>query len=323
MRIRTVKPQFFTHELLYEAEIEEGVPVRLGFQGLWLAADREGRFKWEPRRLKLAILPYDEIDFSRVLHACLTRGLLVKYRVNDDWFGWIPSFKRNQVINHKEQQSTLPQVEDAEEVVDACSMRGSRVEHASTTRDSRVPGGKEGKGREGKGILSTQTAALTFDSQDSNIAVLVDGVQIKKKDPKYKAVYKPIALYCEEYKNANYRDFRVSGQDAKMLNEIGELYSEAEFRAMLKAIAKDHLANGKPWNVLFDVYRGHASWRISTAKFDPQTDDDLDAAIAAMGNVMHDNASPQTTARSDQRHPVETQGVVNVAGPRAESRPGH
>jgi hypothetical protein len=68
-RIRTIKPEFFRHADLYEAEKETGLPLRLAFAGLWTAADREGRFKWRPRELKLDCLPHDDVDFSRVLDA--------------------------------------------------------------------------------------------------------------------------------------------------------------------------------------------------------------------------------------------------------------
>ena len=35
MRIRTIKPEFFTHEILYEAEIRFKLPLRVAFAGLW------------------------------------------------------------------------------------------------------------------------------------------------------------------------------------------------------------------------------------------------------------------------------------------------
>ena len=72
-RIRTVKPEFFRHHDLYSLEMETGFPIRVAFAGLWTACDREGRFKWHPHELILDCLPYDEIDFSRVLHALVTR----------------------------------------------------------------------------------------------------------------------------------------------------------------------------------------------------------------------------------------------------------
>ena len=87
MRIRTIKPEFFTHEALFEAELEFGLPLRIAFVGLWCCADREGRFKWEPRRLGVQILPYDQCDFSRVLDALLTRGFIVKYACDLGQFG--------------------------------------------------------------------------------------------------------------------------------------------------------------------------------------------------------------------------------------------
>jgi hypothetical protein len=149
MRIRTVKPEFFTHEALFEAEQAAGMPLRVAFAGLWCAADRDGRFKWEPRRMGLAILPYDGVEFSRVLDALLSRGFIVKYRVGEAWFGAIPSFHRHQVVNPRERKSELPQVAEADEVIDATSTRAARV----ATRDDLARGEGKGKGREGKGIV--------------------------------------------------------------------------------------------------------------------------------------------------------------------------
>src|SRR4051812_45234679 len=87
MRIRSIKPEFFLHEGLYELEQEAGLPIRVAFAGLWCAADREGRFKWEPRKLGVMILPYDGLEFSRVLDALSTRGFVVKYTSEGSDFG--------------------------------------------------------------------------------------------------------------------------------------------------------------------------------------------------------------------------------------------
>ncbi|WGR74322.1 MULTISPECIES: hypothetical protein [unclassified Bradyrhizobium] len=144
-RIRSIKPDFFRHEALYEAEKTTGMPLRVAFAGLWTAADREGRFRWAPRALKLDCLPYDDVDFSRVLDALATRGFIVKYRVDGTDYGHIPSFTQHQVINNRESQSTLPQPTEENEI----STREARVEHASPTPLVQDQG--EGKGREGKG----------------------------------------------------------------------------------------------------------------------------------------------------------------------------
>lgn len=147
MRIRTIKPEFFIHEKLHEAEIQEGLPLRLAFIGLWCACDREGRFKWEPRRLGIQIMPYDGIDFSRVLHALSTRGFIREYRVGDASFGCIPSWKKHQIINNRETQSDIPGPVD-NEGVDAWGTRGARVGHAGKAEGKGREGNKEGKGGE-------------------------------------------------------------------------------------------------------------------------------------------------------------------------------
>lgn len=144
MRIRTIKPEFFMHDGLFDAEHETGLPVRVAFIGLWCAADREGRFRWEPRRLGASILPYDCVDFSRVLDALTTRGFVVRYASHDSEFGVIPSFVRHQVINNRESASVIPAPEELNEIEGLT--RAARVDDATVTRTvhARVEG-KEGK----------------------------------------------------------------------------------------------------------------------------------------------------------------------------------
>lgn len=132
-RIRSVKPAFFRHRRLFKAEQESGLPLRVAFAGLWTCADREGRFKWEPDELKLDCLPYDTLDFLRVLDALLTGGFIVRYACGTREYGFIPSWKEHQIINNRELASVLPPPE-----IDA-----------STTRDARDTDLSEGKGREG------------------------------------------------------------------------------------------------------------------------------------------------------------------------------
>ena len=148
MRIRTIKPDFFLHDALFEAEKASELPLRVAYIGLWCAADREGRFKWEPRRLGAAILPYDMVDFSRVLDALTTRGFIERHASQGVEFGLIPSFVRHQVINNRETESTLP-VPTAESVIIGIPTREPRDTDACGTRE--VQGKAEGKGREGKG----------------------------------------------------------------------------------------------------------------------------------------------------------------------------
>jgi len=139
-RIRTIKPEFYQHEGLFDLEQETGLPLRVAYSGLWTQCDREGRFRWEPEEIKLDCLPFDDVDFSRVLDALATRGFIVKYTSGNRDYGVIPSFLDHQVINNRESKSTLPQ-----QPLDASSTREPRV------TDLHVHTQGEGKGREGKG----------------------------------------------------------------------------------------------------------------------------------------------------------------------------
>lgn len=145
-RIRTVKPEFFTHEELYDLGVSSGFGplVRLAFEGLWCQSDREGRFKWRPRSLKLAILPYDDCDFDALMQALVDAGFVFRYGVNGKSYGWIPSFRDHQQINNREMASLLPPHPGES---DACPTRGSRVDDAPRGE----PNGTEGKGREPNG----------------------------------------------------------------------------------------------------------------------------------------------------------------------------
>ena len=103
-RIRTVKPELFRHEALFDAELDSGLPLRLAFVGLFTVADCEGRFPWKPRTLKLDVLPHDTVDFSAVLTALERAGFIQSYEANGTRYGLIPGFAKHQHINIKEKE---------------------------------------------------------------------------------------------------------------------------------------------------------------------------------------------------------------------------
>jgi hypothetical protein len=108
-RIRTVKPELFKHEGLFDAERASGLPLRLGFIALLGSCDREGRFYWRPRRLKVDMLPYDDdIDLEKILNALASYGFIKKYQHQGKWYGCIPSWSRHQHINQREAESEIP-----------------------------------------------------------------------------------------------------------------------------------------------------------------------------------------------------------------------
>lgn len=218
MRIRTIKPEFFTHEGIFEAEQESKLPLRLAFIGLWCAADREGRFKWEPRRLGVSILPYDSIDFSRVLDALCTRGFIVKYRVDDGVFGAIPSFKRHQVINVRESASKIPEMANSQNI----ESEPSRVLDACLTRDVHAQG--EGKGREGN---------KEGKGKEQGAAVAAVVLPLPFESPAFADAWADWLTYRKERKLTPYKPTALKAQLAT-LAEWGEVASIHSIRESIR-----------------------------------------------------------------------------------------
>lgn len=107
-RNRIVHPGLFTDDDLYEAEKTSGLPIRLAYAGLTCVADREGRFEWKPRQLKLDVLPYDQCDFDTVLEALASGGWIRAYVVDGRKYAHIPNFLKFQKPHRRESPSALP-----------------------------------------------------------------------------------------------------------------------------------------------------------------------------------------------------------------------
>jgi hypothetical protein len=127
--MRMIKPGFFKNEELFDLELETGLPIRVAYAGLWTVCDKAGRFEWKPRTLKSDVLPFDDVDFSRVLDALATRRFVVRYEVDGMTLGYIPSWNKHQSPNNKEWESNLPAPPEgvSTEVLDACPTRAPRV----------------------------------------------------------------------------------------------------------------------------------------------------------------------------------------------------
>ena len=103
-RIRSIKPEFFAHEELAELP----ALTRLAFIGLWGHADREGRLEDRPKRLKVAVLPYDDVDFDALLQELHNKEFIKRYEANGIRLIHIPALPKHQKFHVKEVPSTLP-----------------------------------------------------------------------------------------------------------------------------------------------------------------------------------------------------------------------
>ena len=103
-RTRRLEPGFFTDDDLADCE-----PLaRILFAGLWTIADRDGRLKDRPRKIKAEVLPYDECDVDDLLRQLVVGGLIVQYEVDGLRLICIPTWTDHQTPHIRERASTLP-----------------------------------------------------------------------------------------------------------------------------------------------------------------------------------------------------------------------
>lgn len=90
-RVRFIKPGFFLNDDLGECD-----PLaRILFIGLWTEADREGRLEDRPRRLKIAILPYDACDVDDLLNQLQSKGFILRYEVEGSRYIQVLNFLKH------------------------------------------------------------------------------------------------------------------------------------------------------------------------------------------------------------------------------------
>lgn len=108
-RIRTIKPEFFRHEALQDLESDnhEKYPM-LVFVGIWCLADREGRFLWRPRLIKLDVLPFLEFNMEETLNLLVAAGFIRHYSVEGIEYGAITNWDRHQIVGRDEPPSEIP-----------------------------------------------------------------------------------------------------------------------------------------------------------------------------------------------------------------------
>lgn len=112
MRARNIKPSFFKSDALGSCS-----PLaRLLFQGLWCMADHEGRLHYRPRRIKVEILPYDDVDVGDLIAELIAADpddpMIRLYGGTEESpaYLWIPRFRAHQspCRREREKASAIP-----------------------------------------------------------------------------------------------------------------------------------------------------------------------------------------------------------------------
>jgi len=91
MRVRAlgVGHYILGNKSLFEAEMASRLPLRMALFSLLACCDSKGRFCWQPRRLKLFLLPFDDVDIVEVLEALCACGFIEKYEEEGKPYGYV------------------------------------------------------------------------------------------------------------------------------------------------------------------------------------------------------------------------------------------
>ena len=103
-RSRNIKPGFFKNEDLAELSFE----TRLLFIGLWTVADREGRLEDRPKRIRVELFPYDNVDVESMINDLENSGFLFRYRASNKDYLQINNFIKHQNPHYREVASEIP-----------------------------------------------------------------------------------------------------------------------------------------------------------------------------------------------------------------------
>jgi hypothetical protein len=106
-RIRTIKPEFFSHEKL----AGKSAHARLLAIGLLTIADCEGRLRWVPMQIHAQVFPWEaEVKIQVLLQELIECDYVIHYEVDGKRYVEVVNFAKHQRLSGKEAQykSRLP-----------------------------------------------------------------------------------------------------------------------------------------------------------------------------------------------------------------------
>lgn len=134
----------------------------------------------------------------------------------------------------------------------------------------------------------------------------------KKKELVQKNGYNAIPIWCDKLAlGCRIPKATVDGQECGLLGKIGNMYSEREFLAMLKAYAQDRREKNMPWAVA-DFYRNRNFWR-SKARVgeDPNSEAALNAMMAKFeGSHANSTNGFNSGNQTSNQRPDESSGRI-------------
>jgi hypothetical protein len=165
MRSRNIKPGFFM-----DVDVGECThAARLLFIGLWCFSDKQGKFLWEPKRIKAEIFPYDEVNIEKLLSELNQKGFIIKYSVNGKSYGAVLNFSKHQHPHHTEKDSEIPNLPSNGELPGKTTVSNGDNPSDSLIPDSLIPDSSDNKqGGKDRAEENTDTKKLDFSQLQKN-----------------------------------------------------------------------------------------------------------------------------------------------------------
>lgn len=170
-RIRYLKPDFFKDEDLKDLPFV----ARLFYQGLWIQADREGRGEDRPERLKIEIMPYDDIDAEQIMQLLAKpkkyskRSYIVRYEIAGEKYYQIVNWQKHQKPHKTERESVIPPVPNELLTLNQLLTNGCPTNSLVGNRD------EDGKGN-GEEKVNNQTLSACAVSLKNQNKELLDSI---------------------------------------------------------------------------------------------------------------------------------------------------
>jgi hypothetical protein len=96
MRIRTIKPEFWTDEKI--GQIDPW--ARLMFIGLWNMVDEYGLMEWSPMRIQATLFPYNsDLDCDELGRQLIEQGMIFLYEHEKKMYLCVKHFRKHQKVS--------------------------------------------------------------------------------------------------------------------------------------------------------------------------------------------------------------------------------
>lgn len=207
MRIRSLKPGFFKNEQLADLTPWH----RLLYAGLWCYADRDGRLRDRPKRIKAEVFPYDDVNLDHLLWDLTRAGLIRRYLVGSQPLIDIPTWHAHQRPRLDEAESELPEYASGTDRTSPVDPTTYPAATPTVTDPSLSSDGPVTAARMGSGVLGPGSGVLGHGVRAAAAAPSPEATPMRAQDliDLWNATTHPPIPRCRELTEGRRRQIRT------------------------------------------------------------------------------------------------------------------